>query len=167
MKKITKIPKWLDLNICLNDMNSYWHQYLKRSLIFCIVLSLQLSNNTVDQCTLSMSVYSVDRLRKHRLLGHVLLPLRQSELQQVAGKVLWRDLETETHLVYNNHSSDLSDVFSITIWYDLINYCVNQQPLSKNGNIQVSLNYSQALQRLTVVILRARGLQCPSNAGEI
>ncbi|XP_062859785.1 synaptotagmin-15 isoform X2 [Trichomycterus rosablanca] len=95
----------------------------------------QLSNNNVDQCTLSMSVYSVDRLRKHHLVGHVFLPLRQSELQLVAGKVLWRDLKTENHL-----------------------------PLSKNGNIQVSLNYSQSLQRLTVVVLRARGLQCPSNA---
>ncbi|XP_017551605.1 synaptotagmin-15 isoform X2 [Pygocentrus nattereri] len=39
------------------------------------------------------------------------------------------------------------------------------QPLSKHGNIQVSLNYNQSLQRLTVVVLRARGLQCSSNTG--
>ncbi|KAI5103382.1 synaptotagmin-15 isoform X1, partial [Silurus meridionalis] len=96
----------------------------------------QVSNNSVDQCTLRMSLYSVDRLKKHHLVGHVLLPLRQDELQEAAGKVLWRDLETDSDL-----------------------------PLSKHGNIQVSLNYNQSLQRLTVVVLRARGLQCPSNAG--
>ncbi|XP_017338126.1 synaptotagmin-15 isoform X1 [Ictalurus punctatus] len=95
----------------------------------------QVSNNNVDQFTLRMSLYSVDRLKKHHLVGHVLFPLRHSELREAAGKVLWRDLETESDL-----------------------------PLSKHGNIQVSLNYSQSLQRLTVVVLRAQGLQCPSNA---
>ncbi|XP_052467777.1 synaptotagmin-15 isoform X2 [Carassius gibelio] len=39
------------------------------------------------------------------------------------------------------------------------------QPLSKNGDIQVSLNYNQSLHRLTVVVLRARGLQCCSDSG--
>uniref|UniRef100_W5UFD0 Synaptotagmin-15 n=1 Tax=Ictalurus punctatus TaxID=7998 RepID=W5UFD0_ICTPU len=95
----------------------------------------QVSNNNVDQFTLRMSLYSVDRLKKHHLVGHVLFSLRHSELREAAGKVLWRDLETESDL-----------------------------PLSKHGNIQVSLNYSQSLQRLTVVVLRAQGLQCPSNA---
>ncbi|KAM9462726.1 synaptotagmin-15 isoform 2-T2 [Clarias gariepinus] len=95
----------------------------------------QVSTNSMDQFTLRMSLYSVDRLKKHHLVGHVLFPLRHSELQKAAGKVLWRDLETESDL-----------------------------PLSKHGNIQVSLNYSNSLQRLTVVVLRARGLQCPSNA---
>ncbi|XP_026996270.1 synaptotagmin-15 [Tachysurus fulvidraco] len=94
----------------------------------------QVSNN-VDQFTLRMSLYTVDRLKKHHLVGHVLFPLKHSELREAVGKVLWRDLETESDL-----------------------------PLSKHGNIQVSLNYSQSLQRLTVVVLRARGLQCPSNA---
>uniref|UniRef100_W5LB04 Synaptotagmin XV n=2 Tax=Astyanax mexicanus TaxID=7994 RepID=W5LB04_ASTMX len=96
----------------------------------------QVSNISVGQCTLSMSVYSVDRLKKHHTVGRVLFPLRLSDLREAAGKVLWRDLETE---------SDLA--------------------LSKHGDIQVSLNYNQSLQRLTVVVLRARGLQCSSNAG--
>ncbi|KAK3559499.1 hypothetical protein QTP86_013680 [Hemibagrus guttatus] len=98
----------------------------------------QVSSNNVDQFTLRMSLYTVDRLKKHHLVGHVLFPLIHSELQEAAGKVLWRDLETESDL-----------------------------PLSKRGNIQVSLNYSHSLQRLTVVVLRARGLQCPNNAGEM
>ncbi|TSK14796.1 Synaptotagmin-15 [Bagarius yarrelli] len=95
----------------------------------------QVSNYSVDQFTLHMSLYTVDRLKKHNLVGYVLFPLRHSELQKAVGKVLWRDLEIESDL-----------------------------PLSKHGNIQVSLNYSQTLQRLTVVVLRARGLQCPCNA---
>ncbi|KAL7869326.1 hypothetical protein AOLI_G00133140 [Acnodon oligacanthus] len=96
----------------------------------------QVSNNSVGQYTLSMSVYSVDRLKKHHTLGRVLFPLRPSELREAAGKVLWRDLETEC-----------------------------DQPLSEHGDIQVSLNYNQSLQRLTVVVLRARGLQSSSNTG--
>ncbi|KAI4873189.1 hypothetical protein NFI96_019324 [Prochilodus magdalenae] len=96
----------------------------------------QVTNSSVGQCTLSMSVYSVDRLKKHHMVGQVLFSLSLSELREAAGKVLWRDLDTE-----------------------------NDLPLSKHGDIQVSLNYNQALQRLTVVVLRARGLQCSSTAG--
>ncbi|XP_066519235.1 synaptotagmin-15 [Hoplias malabaricus] len=96
----------------------------------------QVCNSTVSQCTLSLSMYSVDRLKKHHLLGRVLFPLRPSELREAAGKVLWRDLDAESDLL-----------------------------LSKHGDIQVSLNYNQSLQRLTVVVLRARGLQCSSNSG--
>ncbi|XP_072524037.1 synaptotagmin-15 [Salminus brasiliensis] len=96
----------------------------------------QVSSISVDQSTLSMSVYSMDRLKKHHMVGRVLFPLRLSDLRVAVGKVLWRDLETESDL-----------------------------PLSKLGDIQVSLNFNQSLQRLTVVVLRARGLQCSSNAG--
>lgn len=58
-------------------------------------------------------------------------------------------------------------MMEIKVIFLVILFFVMMQPLSKHGNIQVSLNYSQSLQRLTVVVLRARGLQCPSNAGEI
>lgn len=47
----------------------------------------------------------------------------------------------------------------------VLNICL-LQPLSKNGDIQVSLNYNPSLHRLTVVVLRARGLQCDSDAGK-
>lgn len=60
---------------------------------------MKVSSNNVDQFTLHMSLYSVDRLKKHHLVGHVLFPLRHSDLQEAAGKVLWRDLETESDLV--------------------------------------------------------------------
>ncbi|XP_051522620.1 synaptotagmin-15 isoform X1 [Myxocyprinus asiaticus] len=96
----------------------------------------QVSNSCVDQCSLNMNMYTVDDQKKHHLLGQVLIPLRHAELIEAAGKVQWRDLDNES-----------------------------DQPLSKNGDIQVSLNYNQSLLRLTVVVLRARGLQCGSDAG--
>ncbi|XP_041939877.1 synaptotagmin-15 [Alosa sapidissima] len=96
----------------------------------------QVSRGCVDECTLSLSVLSVDRLKKHQLVGRVLLPLRWAELREAAGKIMWRDLETE-----------------------------NGQPYSKHGDVQVSLNYNAQLQRLTVVVLRARGLPLQAEAG--
>uniref|UniRef100_A0A8C1ZT39 Synaptotagmin XV n=1 Tax=Cyprinus carpio TaxID=7962 RepID=A0A8C1ZT39_CYPCA len=96
----------------------------------------QVSNGCIDQCSLKMSMYTVDHQKKHHLVGQVMIPLRHSELKETAGKVQWRDLDNES-----------------------------DQPLSKNGDIQVSLNYNQSLHRLTVVVLRARGLQCCSDSG--
>ncbi|XP_073774790.1 synaptotagmin-15 isoform X2 [Danio rerio] len=95
----------------------------------------QVSNSCVDQCSLNMSLFTVDHQKKHHLMGQILIPLICSELKEAAGKVQWRDLDNES-----------------------------DQPLSKNGDIQVSLNYNQSLHRLTVVVLRARGLQCCSEA---
>lgn len=65
---------------------------------------MKVSNNNVDQFTLRMSLYSVDRLKKHHLVGHVLFPLRHSDLREAVGKVLWRDLETESDLVDKRQS---------------------------------------------------------------
>ncbi|XP_042253598.1 synaptotagmin-15 [Thunnus maccoyii] len=59
----------------------------------------------------------------------------EGELGQ-AGRVLRRDLETE-----------------------------DDTQCSELGDVQVSLSYSPALQRLSVVVLRARGLQLLSDAG--
>ncbi|KAM4624590.1 synaptotagmin-15 [Polymixia lowei] len=59
----------------------------------------------------------------------------EGELGQ-SGRVLWKDLETE-----------------------------DDTQCSELGDVQVSLNYSPALQRLTVVVLRARGLQLLTDTG--
>ncbi|KAG7507365.1 synaptotagmin-15-like isoform X2 [Solea senegalensis] len=59
----------------------------------------------------------------------------EGELGQ-AGRVLWRDLDTE-----------------------------DDTQCSELGDVQVSLSYSRTLQRLTVVVLRARGLQLLTDAG--
>ncbi|MBN3295868.1 SYT15 protein, partial [Amia calva] len=96
----------------------------------------QVSSKCVLQCTLRFSLFSVDRLRKHQQLGQVLFPLREPGLSEAAGRVLWRDLETH-----------------------------GAEPCSACGEVQVSLNYNQSLQRLTVVVLRARGLQLLPDRG--
>lgn len=64
------------------------------SVRVCVcVFSLQVSVMCVSQSTLSVCVLSVQPDGKRRAVGRVLFPL-EGELGQ-AGRVLWRDLETE------------------------------------------------------------------------
>ncbi|KAM6964692.1 synaptotagmin-15 [Tautogolabrus adspersus] len=94
----------------------------------------QVSRVCVPQGTLSVCVLSVEQGGKRHAVGRVLFPL-EGELGQ-AGRVLWRDLETE-----------------------------DDTQCSELGDVQISLSYSPALQRLSVVVLRARGLQLLTDAG--
>ncbi|XP_076007540.1 synaptotagmin-15-like [Genypterus blacodes] len=94
----------------------------------------QVSGVSVIHGTLSVCVLSVEQDGKRHVVGRVLFPL-EGELGQ-AGRVLWRDLETE-------EDTQCSEV----------------------GDVQVSLSYSPSVQRLSVVVLRARGLQLLTDAG--
>ncbi|XP_003978198.1 synaptotagmin-15 [Takifugu rubripes] len=94
----------------------------------------QVSAVRVPRSTLSVCVLSTEQDGRRRAVGRILFPL-EGELGQ-AGRVLWRDLETEG----DTQCSDL-------------------------GDVQISLCYSPALQRLSVVVLRARGLQLLPDAG--
>ncbi|XP_070783610.1 synaptotagmin-15 [Enoplosus armatus] len=94
----------------------------------------QVSGRCVPQSTLSVCVLSVEQDGKRHAVGRVLFPL-EGELGQ-AGRVLWRDLETE-----------------------------DDTQCSELGDVQISLSYSPSLQRLSVVVLRARGLQLLTDAG--
>ncbi|XP_068439544.1 synaptotagmin-15 [Clinocottus analis] len=94
----------------------------------------QVSGVCVPQSTLSVCVLSVEQDGKRHAVGRVLFPL-EGELGQ-AGRVLWRDLETEDHA-----------------------------QCSELGDVQISLSYSPSLQRLSVLVLRARGLQLLTDAG--
>ncbi|XP_076616554.1 synaptotagmin-15 [Chaetodon auriga] len=94
----------------------------------------QVSGVCVSQSTLSVCVLSVEQDGKRHAVGRVLFPL-EGELGQ-AGRVLWRDLETE-----------------------------DDTQCSELGDLQVSLSYSPTLQRLSVAVLRARGLQLLTDAG--
>ncbi|KAJ4940385.1 hypothetical protein JOQ06_026688 [Pogonophryne albipinna] len=88
----------------------------------------------VPQSTLSVCVLSVGQDGKRHAVGRVLFPL-EGELAG-AGRVLWRDLETE-----------------------------DDTQCSELGDVQISLSYSPSLQRLSVVVPRARGLQLLTDAG--
>ncbi|AWP17973.1 Synaptotagmin-15 [Scophthalmus maximus] len=94
----------------------------------------QVSGVCVPQSILSVCVLSVVQGGKRHAVGRVLFPL-EGELGQ-AGRVLWRDLETE-----------------------------DDTQCSELGDVQVSLSYSPTLQRLSVVVLRARGLQLLTDTG--
>ncbi|XP_058155417.1 synaptotagmin-15 isoform X3 [Dasypus novemcinctus] len=90
----------------------------------------QVSSKSVTQRVLRFSVYHVDRQKKHQLLGQVLFPLKHETLAGDGGRVIWRDLEAES-----------------------------LEPPSEFGDLQFSLSYNDYLNRLTVVVLRAKGLR--------
>ncbi|KAM9326819.1 synaptotagmin-15 [Gastrophryne carolinensis] len=90
----------------------------------------QVSGKTLHQRILRFSVYHVDKIKKHHLLGQVLFPLKNENLTDDGKLVIWRDLEQES-----------------------------SEPPSEYGDIQFSLSYNDYLGRLTVVVLRAKGLQ--------
>ncbi|XP_067996111.1 synaptotagmin-15 isoform X1 [Melanerpes formicivorus] len=90
----------------------------------------QVSSKMLFQRTLKFLVYHVDKQKKHHLLGQVIFPLKNETLTDDNKLVIWRDLEKE-----------------------------NLEPPSEYGDIQFSLSYNDYLGRLTVVVLRARGLK--------
>lgn len=75
-------------------------------------------------------MYHVDRQRKHQLLGQVLFPLKNEILAGDCRRIIWRDLEAES-----------------------------LEPPSEFGDLQFCLSYNDCLSRLTVVVLRAKGLR--------
>nr|XP_019571674.1 PREDICTED: synaptotagmin-15 isoform X1 [Rhinolophus sinicus] len=90
----------------------------------------QVSSKSISQMVLRFSVYHVDRQRKHQLLGQVLFPLKNEILAGDCPRIIWRDLEAES-----------------------------LEPPSEFGDLQFCLSYNDCLSRLTVVVLRAKGLQ--------
>ncbi|KAL4612955.1 synaptotagmin-15-like [Arapaima gigas] len=55
----------------------------------------QVSRSTLSWCTLSLSLFSVDCMKKHQPLGRVLFPLKQLNLRCNARQLLWKELEPE------------------------------------------------------------------------
>ncbi|XP_077113305.1 synaptotagmin-15 isoform X2 [Ranitomeya variabilis] len=98
----------------------------------------QVSGKTLHQRTLRFSVFHVDKIKKHHLLGQVIFPLKNENLTDDGKLVIWRDLEQE-----------------------------NLEPPSEYGDIQFSLSYNDYLGRLTVVVLRAKGIQFQEERGII
>uniref|UniRef100_A0A5F9CVF9 C2 domain-containing protein n=1 Tax=Oryctolagus cuniculus TaxID=9986 RepID=A0A5F9CVF9_RABIT len=101
-------------------------------------LSPQVSSKNITQRVLRFSVYHVDRQRKHQLLGQVLFPLKNETLAGGCPRTIWRDLEAE-----------------------------GLEPPSELGDLQFCLSYNDSLGRLTVVVLRARGLQLQEDQGVV
>uniref|UniRef100_A0A8C9DI27 C2 domain-containing protein n=1 Tax=Prolemur simus TaxID=1328070 RepID=A0A8C9DI27_PROSS len=96
----------------------------------------QVSSKSVTQRVLRFSVYHVNRQRKHQLLGQVLFPLKHETLAGDGRRIIWRDLEAES-----------------------------LEPPSEFGDLQFCLGYNDYLSRLTVVVLRAKGLRLQEDRG--
>ncbi|XP_074780458.1 synaptotagmin-15-like isoform X2 [Athene noctua] len=117
----------------LPDERSYLQSKTKRKTLnpqFDENFIFQVSSKMLLQRTLKFLVYHVDKQKKHHLLGQVIFPLKNETLTDDNKLVIWRDLEKE-----------------------------NLEPPSEYGDIQFSLSYNDYLGRLTVVVLRARGLK--------
>ncbi|KAM6067694.1 synaptotagmin-15 isoform 2-T2 [Chlamydotis macqueenii] len=117
----------------LPDERSYLQSKTKRKTVnpqFDENFVFQVSSKMLLQRTLKFLVYHVDKQKKHHLLGQVIFPLKNETLTDDNKLVIWRDLEKE-----------------------------NLEPPSDYGDIQFSLSYNDYLGRLTVVVLRARGLK--------
>ncbi|NXT79358.1 SYT15 protein, partial [Zapornia atra] len=117
----------------LPDERSYLQSKTKRKTLnphFDENFVFQVSSRMLLQRTLKFLVYHVDQQKKHHLLGQVIFPLKNETLTDDNKLVIWRDLEKE-----------------------------NLELPSEYGDIQFSLSYNDYLGRLTVVVLRARGLK--------
>ncbi|CAH1246575.1 ABC7-42404400C24.1 [Branchiostoma lanceolatum] len=90
----------------------------------------QVSYKALQTRTLRLTVYDVDRHKKHRTLGNVLYPFKDFDYDDGQKIVMWKDLEEKSIM----ETSDL-------------------------GEVQFSLTYNNHLERLTVVVLRARGIK--------
>ncbi|XP_072612559.1 synaptotagmin-15 [Vulpes vulpes] len=98
----------------------------------------QVSSQSVTQRVLRFSVYHVDKQRKHQLLGQVFFPLKHEALAGEPLHVVCRDLEPES-----------------------------LEPPSEFGDLQFCLSYNACLSRLTVIVLRAKGLRLQGYASSV
>ncbi|XP_072050423.1 synaptotagmin-15-like isoform X2 [Amphiura filiformis] len=99
----------------------------------------QVTFRALQQRTLRLSVYDVDRSKRHKLIGHALYPLK--------------DLDYETHQ-------------KVVMWLDLEKECQEQQS-SDLGDLHFSMCYNNGLERLNVVIIEAKGLKCLEGFGNV
>ena len=53
----------------------------------------------LQQRTLRLSVYDVDRSKRHKLIGHALYPLKDLDYETHQKVVMWLDLEKEVQEV--------------------------------------------------------------------
>ncbi|KAI4807280.1 hypothetical protein KUCAC02_027102 [Chaenocephalus aceratus] len=138
LNEVVAPPPGMATRLCFSVEYRHSTEQLMVSLLRLANLPPRFHGNVsgvcVPQSTLSVCVLSVGQDGKRHAVGRVLFPL-EGELAG-AGRVLWRDLETE-----------------------------DDTQCSELGDVQISLSYSLSLQRLSVVVPRARGLQLLTDAG--
>ena len=66
--------------------NSHPHQF---------GVCFQVSNRTVEERVLKLTVFDLDRHKRHNVIGHALFPLRDHDFENNERVVIWRDIERE------------------------------------------------------------------------
>ncbi|XP_013399810.1 synaptotagmin-15 isoform X2 [Lingula anatina] len=90
----------------------------------------QVSYKTIQDRTLKLTVFDVDRSKRHRSVGHALYPLKEHDCESNEQVVIWRDLERE-----------------------VTGSATNQ------GELHIALTYNDNLERLTVGIFEGKNLR--------
>nr|XP_022315982.1 synaptotagmin-15-like isoform X2 [Crassostrea virginica]XP_022319655.1 synaptotagmin-15-like isoform X2 [Crassostrea virginica] len=90
----------------------------------------QVSYRSLQDRVLKITVYDVDRHRRHNVVGHALYPLKDHDAESNERLVMWRDLEREV-----------------------------TETTADKGELLVALCYNNHLERLTVGVLEARDLK--------
>ncbi|XP_071808907.1 synaptotagmin-15-like isoform X2 [Asterias amurensis] len=91
----------------------------------------QVTFKALQQRTLRLSVYDVDRSKRHKLIGHALYPLKDLDIEAHQKVIMWLDLEKEC----------------------------SETSSSETGDVHFSLNYNDSIDRLTVVIIECKGIR--------
>ena len=60
-----------------------------------LTFSPQVSHRAIEDRILKLTVFDVDRHKRHNIIGHALYPLRDHDCESNERLVIWRDLERE------------------------------------------------------------------------
>ena len=62
-----------------------------------------MSNKAIQERVLKLTMFDVDRHKRHHVLGHALYPLKEHDYESNERVVIWRDLEREVSEVSGPH----------------------------------------------------------------
>ncbi|XP_022245068.1 synaptotagmin-15-like isoform X3 [Limulus polyphemus] len=94
----------------------------------------QIPNKAIEERTLKFTVFDSDRGKKYNLIGHVIYPLKDTDVTTNENVIVWRDLEKDV-----------------------------DEASSEHGEMLVSMTYSHNLERLTVTVFEVQGLRLPED----
>jgi hypothetical protein len=94
----------------------------------------QVSNKNLPERVLKLTVYDVDRLRRHNVIGHALFALKGRE----------RDMIDEPMFVTLELQADVPDLLAA---------------VEPGGEVNIGLCYNDHVQRITVAVVEARNLK--------
>ncbi|BFZ02988.1 hypothetical protein BsWGS_06027 [Bradybaena similaris] len=97
----------------------------------------QVSHRALEDRVLKLTIYDVDRHKRHQVIGHALYPLREHDCETNVRLVIWRDLEREV-----------------------------SESTTNKGELLVSMCYNNHMERLTVGLFETRDLCGSSPNGQ-